>query len=293
MLVSLGWVTNAVRRQPGRRSYLYLSLLYPSVMIMVYAFGSGMMTALGRASFGIEQAYSSRYLFHSAALWVGFIAALNTHRILAARMRQEAGNFRGACLCVLAVFSILLVRTWNHFYKQFEPLRVARMQTLLNVRMLSLVPKSPMVEKTCPWLDLPALVKALAGKGIYDPSGYGDWLVEALKHPQAMVGGAAQIVPRPQQEIGITGWAINPERDRPADSVLLCRRGQAGNLEPFIMLAVGFKRNDIVRDTGKASLRKSGFMEAFRWPESDDIGSVEMFSVNERDRLLYPLRRIP
>ena len=293
VLISLGWLTNAIRRQPGRRGCLYLGMLYPSVMIMVYAFGSGMMTALGRASFGVEQAYSSRYLFHSGALWVGFIAALNTHRVLTVRMRQEAGHFRRILLGVLIVFSSLLSRTWNHFYKQFEPLRIARLQTLLNVRMLSVAPKSPMVDRTCPWVDLPALVRALTEKGLYDPSTYGDWLTEGLKHPRPVPGGHVQHLRRPSPEIGITGWAISPEKDKPADSVLICRRGQTGQLEPFIMIAVGFKNNEVIRDTGKASLRKSGFLEVFPWPVGDDFTAAEMFSVDERNRLLYPVTKIP
>jgi len=293
VLVSFGWMTNAIRKQPGRRGYLYLGMLYPSVMIMVYAIGSGAMTALGRASFGIEQAYSSRYLFHSGTLWVGFIAALNTHRIFAARLQQEAGNFRRILLGALVVFSVLLARTWNHFYKQFDSLRIARVQTLLNVRMLSLAPKSPMVDKTCPWVDLPALVKSLTEKGLYDPSTYGDWLTAGLKHPQSAPGGQVQCLPRPSPEIGITGWAISPEKEKPADSVLICRHGHAGQLEPFIMVAVGLRNNEVVRDTGKASLRKSGFMEVFRWPEGDDFTSAEMFSVDERNRRLYPVTKIP
>ena len=293
MLGSLAWVTNLIRRQPTGMNRLVLSMLYPSVMIMVYALGSGMMTALGRASFGVDQAYSSRYLFHSGTLWVGFIAALNTHRLLAVRMRREAGNLRAVLVGALVVFSLLLVRTWNHFYKQFDSLKIARTQTLLNVRMLSVAPKSPMVARTCPWLDLPALIKTLAEKRLYNPSPYGEWLVEALKHPRRAIGGQVHLLPRTDPEIAITGWAISPEKNRPADSLLICRRNQAGLLEPFIMVAVGFKNNEVIRDTGNKSLRNSGFLETFRWPEPNGFGSAELFSVDEGSRLLYPVKRIP
>ena len=293
VLILAVWVTHRIKREPGRRRFLYLSTLYPSALIIAYALASGMMTAVGRASFGIEQAYSSRYLFHSGALWVGFVAALNTHRILIGRMREEAINFRRIFQGALILFSILLVRSWHHGYKLFEPLKIARVQTLLTVRLLAVVPKSPMVDKTCPWLDLPLLVKTLTEKGIYNPSSFGDWLSEELPHPQLAAGGVVRVVSRPQPEIGVMGWGIIPDRDMPADSVLLCRRGQTGNLEPFIMLAVGLKRNDLVRETGKASLRNSGFLEVFRWLEADDFGSAEMFSVDERNRRLYPMSRIP
>ena len=293
VLMLVGWLTKTIKQQPEEKSYLYLTMLYPSVMVMVYALGSGMMTALGRASFGVEQAYSSRYLFHSATLWVGFIAALNTHRILATNEGKESKKFSQVFLTVLIVFSALLVRTWNHAYKQFDLLRIARLQTLLNVRMLAIAPKSPMVEKTCPWLDLPLLVKTLTEKGIYNPSVFGEWLIEEAKHPQLVSGGIVQVVPRPQPEMGVMGWASIPDRNAPADSVLICRKSKTGTWEPFIMLAVGFHRNDLVRQTGKPSLRKSGFLEVFPWPETDDFATVEMFSVDERNQHLYPISRIP
>ena len=292
VLILLGCLAAKIRKEPGARSYLHLRMLYPSLLIIAYAFSSGLMTALGRAAFGVEQAFSSRYLFHSGALSVGLITALNTHRIHTARMRQKAGNFSRAFHGALILFSILLMRTWHHGRQQFATMEIARMQTLLTIRMLAVVPKSPMVDKTCPWLDLPLLLKTLREKGIYDPSSYGDWLTEAARHPQPALGGAVQVLPRPQSEIGVMGWAMIPDRHTPADSVLLCRMGKDGNLEPCIMLAVGYKRNNIARETGHSSLLQSGFLEVFPWPEDGDFDSVEMFSVDERNRRLYPLSRI-
>ena len=149
-----------------------------------------------------------------------------------------------------------------------------------------------MVDKTCPWLDLPRLTTTLREKGIYDPPSYGEWLAEAVKHPQPTSGGAVQIFQRPQSEIGVMGWAMIPDRNTPADSVLLCKMGKSGEVEPYIMLAVGFKRNDIAKQTGQSSLRPTGFLEVFPWPEGEDLDSVEIFSVDERNRRLYPLSRI-
>jgi hypothetical protein len=293
VLVLLGFMASTAKKQQGWRRLYYLRKLYPSLMLIIYAFGSGTMTSLGRAGFGIEQAWSPRYLIHSAVLSIGFIAALNTHRIIMARRRQPAIGFNRLCQGTIALLSFLMLRSWNHGYKDFEMVRISRTQQLMNIRMLPLAPDNPMLAKICPWLDLPALLGTLKAKGIYDPSSYGEWLRDAVKHPQQAKGGAVQVLPRPQSEIGVMGWATIPERNVPADSVLLCRRGKTGELEPYFMLAVGFKRDEPVRETGKSSLRKSGFLEVFRWPEGDDFSSVEMFSVDESNRRLYPIPRIP
>ncbi len=293
MLVSLAWLTYRIRTQSLSKNRRYLGMLYPAILIMVYALGSGMMTTLGRASFGVDQAYSSRYLFHSGTLWVGFVAALNTCRLLAARRQQQPGYFRGVLVGALVVFSILLARTWNHFYKQFDLWRMGRLQTLLTVRMLSYSPKSPMVARTCRWLDLPPIVQALAAKHLYDPSLYGDWLADAVKHPHPVGGGQFRVLPSPAREIAITGWAISPEKVKPADSVLVCRRNKEGQPEPFIMLAVGYRNNEVIRDTGKASLGRSGFFETFPWPETEDFATAALFAVDEQNKALHPISRTP
>jgi hypothetical protein len=93
------------------------------------------------------------------------------------------------------MLSIFVLRCWHHGYQAFELMELARMQVLLTVRRLALVPNSPMVEKACPWLDLPVLITTLREKGIYNPSSFGEWLFDEVKHPQSVAGGVVQIRP--------------------------------------------------------------------------------------------------
>jgi len=115
----------------------------------------------------------------------------------------------------------------------------------------------------------------------------------ALKHRQPETGGAVQI-----QRVGdagtiLIGWAAIPRKNTPADLVLVCRKGESGNLEPWMMLVVGFTRKEVVKSTGQRSLLKCGFQEAFPWKSADPIPPMEIFAVDEKSKLLYPIPFVP
>jgi hypothetical protein len=280
-----------VRSHPGWRSVSYLRMQYPALLIITYAFASGLTTAVGRAGFGVEQAFSSRYLFHSGALLVGLIAAFNSQRILTPRLRQPAGNYQRVLRGVIAAFLILFVRTWHHYLPWFEDMRIGRVQNLLTVRMLALAPKSALVDRACAWTDLSVLVRTLNDRHIHETASFGDWILEELKHPGKENGGFARLSNRSPSETGIIGCAVKPLQNVPADSVLVCRRGQAGGLEPWMMLATGFKNKDV--PPGKPFPAKSGFMESFPWDPTAGVPAMELFSVDESNRRLYPILQIP
>lgn len=282
----------APRKGHGHNAF-QLRMLYPSIIIIVYAFGSGLMTSLGRAAFGLEQAVSPRYLFHSGVLSVGLIAAFNAIRIIRGRTQKEERGYLGVFVAVVVLLTFLSCRAWRHGYKQLEPARLARLETLLTVRMLSLAPTGLLVERTCPWLNLPSLVRTLQAKRIYDPTSFGEWLLSEIKAPSMQNGGSFAISRSKPSDISVLGWGILPDANTPADFVLVCRKNAAGILEPAAMLPIGFTRDDVARKTGKPALRKSGFASTFPWTEALDVTSIAFFSVDERNKRLFPLTLIP
>ncbi len=293
--VAVVFLSTALRvwKHPGVKTVSYLGMLYPSLLIIAYAFTSGLTTALGRAGFGVEQAFSSRYLFHSGALLVGLLAAFNSHRVAMLGSPQPQGNYGRTLRWTVVVFLLLFLRTWNHNFRWFEWIRLGRVQTQLTVRMLAVVPKSPLVEKACAWTDLSVLVKALHDRKLHETTSFGDWILDRSRHPETASGGFVRVDrPRPS-EIRIAGWAVKPLLDAAADSVLVCRKGQSGELEPWLMLAIGLRNKEVPGIQGKTLPAKSGFSESFRWETTGDAPSLVMFAVDERDRRFYPLSPIP
>jgi hypothetical protein len=293
VLVLIAWIARRVTKDRGWRSVAYLRTLYPSLLIIAYAFGSGLMTALGRAGFGVEQAFDSRYLFHSGTLSVGLVAALNAHRMFAMRTRKEVRNHSLALAGVVALFLVFVILGWREGIGSFSISRLARTQSLLTVRMLTIAPKSPLVDRLCPWADVSVLAKALKDRNIYSPPSFGDWMSYGLKHPHPETGGAVQIKRVGEAGTILIGWAAIPHKNTPADLVLVCRKGESGNLEPWMMLVVGFTRKEVVKSTGQRSLLKCGFQEAFPWKSADPIPPMELFAVDEKSKLLYPIPFVP
>ena len=286
-------IANRARKQPGWKTFHYLRMLYPSLLIIAYGFASGLTTALGRSGLGAAQAFSPRYLFHSGALLAGLIAACNAHRIIIPRLPKPSHDYSRAFRGAIVLFLILFLRTWHHNYRWFEWMRLNRVETLLTVRMLALVPKSPAVEKNCTWTDLSVLVKTLNDRNIHKTSSFGDWILDELKHPGKQNGGFARAGKHGPSEFAISGWAVKPLQNAPADSVLVCRRGQSGALEPWMMLVTGFKNKDVPGTPAEPMPEKSGFTESFKWDSTADLPSIELFSVDESNRHLYPISRIP
>lgn len=291
-VASIAWKVSKGR---GWRSVAYLRTLYPSLLIIAYALGSGAMTSLGRAPYGIEQAYDARYLFHSGALSIGLIAALNAHRAFTLRTRKETAIHNRGLATVVTLFLVFVILGWRNGYRTFPISRLTRSQNLLTVRMLAIAPKSPLVDRLCwSWADVSARVKALKDRRIYNPPSFGVWILEALRHPQLETGGSAQLTRLGEAGSILMGWAIIPALNKPADLVLVCRKGESGNREPWMMLVVGYPRKDMVKSTGHSFFLKSGFQDGFpSWKSAVPIPSMEMFAVDEKNRRLYPITLIP
>jgi hypothetical protein len=157
--------------------------------------------------------------------------------------------------------------------------------------MLALAPKSPLVDRACAWTDLSVLVRTLNDRHIHETASFGDWILEESRHPEKESGGFARISNRSPSEIGVVGCAVKSLQNVPADSVLVCRKNQSGGIEPWMMLAIGFKNKDV--PPGKPFPEKSGFMESFQWNPTTGVPAMELFSVDETNRRLYPILRIP
>jgi hypothetical protein len=252
-----------------------------------------MLTTVGRAGFGLDQAWSSRYLFHSGTLIVGLIAAFNVHRLTTFRVTKDVDRYTNVFCGIVLVLLILGVRTWNHGGKMFELMKIARTQDLLTVRLMTLAPGSPMVDKISAGTDLPTLVRTLIEKHIYDPSQFGMWLSDALRGSPLEANGIVESTSEGRAEITVAGWGMIPDENRPADSVLICRPRHGGDLEPWMMFAVGRKRVDVVQETGHKSLLRSGFMETFPWKEGLPTPSISAFAVDERRNQLYRISSPP
>src|SRR2546427_454008 len=85
----------------------------------------------GGAGFGTQQAFSPRYLFHSGALAVGLLAALNTWRIVGAGTPRVAQLAMRGIQCAVIFLSVFVFRGWRHGWQASAVMKIVRTQTLL------------------------------------------------------------------------------------------------------------------------------------------------------------------
>ena len=86
-----------------------VSIVYPSAL-GCYAIGSALMTAMGRASFGLTQALSSRYIIFSSLLWIANAILL----AFLACVRAETSGFTGKSLKTHEHVGVIV--TWRCCY---------------------------------------------------------------------------------------------------------------------------------------------------------------------------------
>lgn len=277
-----------LRVQHGWRAAHCLRKLYPALVVIAYGLASGAMTALGRFSTNPAQDAGSRYLFHSGMLVIGLLAAVNIRRQASDFAIRRPSVHRTVFIWAIALAAFFTMRSWRQGRKSFEALRLIRTQMLLNVRMLDIVPDSPLVKKMCPWADLPKIVSALRAHGIYSPPPLGIWLRNEPNQPLRENAGSAKIAAGDGSQFSIIGWAFIPYSNSPADSVLVCRRTPDGRREPWLLLAVGHKSKEAVSITGKNALSHSGFNEIIPW-SGTELPAVDLFAVDEERTRLFPI----
>ncbi len=296
VFVLLAFVIKAARVQRGWRAVRLTRILYPTLVIIAYACLSGAMTAVGRVSHGLGQTIAFRYLYHSGTLSLGLLAALNIRRVVARKWDSQAGFVRLLFAGTMLFFGYFIVRGWNQGLKLSDSARLERSQSLMTLRLGEIVPKSPLIDKVCPWANPLVVVDALRERGIYRVPALGDWLRRAPADVQQESGGQITVKRNAQNgadgkpEFAITGWAVIPDRSVPADAVLVCTRAPDGKLAPWLLLVVGYKEKGAIAATGKKSLLRSGVREVVPW-SSGDFPAIECFAVDEAGRRLFPLTK--
>ena len=214
-----------------------------------------LLTALGRAGFGTQQAFSPRYLFHSGSLAVGLLAAFNAWRIVGARRR--GGAIRHARRAIAVIFfacCLPQLAAWLAFFPNHENRPGADFAHGANAGTLS---GEPSRGQGLSMAESARLLASLKARGLYDPSNFDGWLLEALKSPppKRRAGPA-----RPQGTVGgrAHGLGIIPVRT-PRRTACWSAKESVRRTQAWLMLAVA------LGTTKPGSNRAASFGLAVSW----------------------------
>ncbi len=285
-LMALAAVVFAGARMLRARNGAVLASAWPWLMWLAYGLASGLVTTLGRAGFGIEQASSPRYA--SFAIWVLIGAA----GLLAAPFPRQLRTGRAPAVIwagiALLLGYLLAIGSWRNGLPGFEAKRLEQLQNRLTVRLVRHAPGNPLFDTVCMG-DIHERVLHLHQAGFFRFDLVGDWLPGKLRQPDGDGAGWFHLDRDSDGRRHVHGWAMLPPSRTPADFVLLCRPSGEDGLAVLTGLLVHLERPDVVQALGSNPLLRSGFSRRLDDSPATPEAAYVMFAVDERQQRVYRL----
>lgn len=238
-------------------------VLAPWAFLAANAIGSAAVTGIGRGRFGALQALVSRYVTISVPVWlcVAVVVALLVARALRCDDRRAPAAL--AAVAVAAGLATLAAQGWLRTWDVGARAMVVQHGELIeNRECLMDVARAPEACVARLFGDT-RLVRAAAarlqalGLGVFRPAARGRAFDAYTIVGAAGTGGwldRATVAAERPDRVHVTGWAFDPGRDVPPAGVLVVADNRVLGLA-----ATGEPRPDVVRGTGKAGLRDSGW----------------------------------
>jgi len=266
-VVALGLFTGGVLFAGGaiyrRRDW---RTFYPWLLLGAYACGSGVITAVGRLGFGLEQALADRYAAFTLSFYVALVGLY--FAIYSARARLASSAPRTLFLTQAAWLSGLAFLCWGlSFAKNAALIPVhheARLHCLRVLEWMEPIPDNPDLALVFPFADaLKRRARFLEECGILRLRFVHDPLASAVrKSPPPSDGAHGRIETRDldaQGALEVKGWAFLPEGNRRADCVVIGCEDAAGVFKPMSVLETGVPRPDLRDQTHNPRFYRAGF----------------------------------
>jgi hypothetical protein len=255
-----------------------------------YSLMSALITTLGRVGFGVQQSLSSRYTTFSLYLAV---AVVHLVAITLVEWKKKK-NFRNQILWIsfnrviyalLAIFFILYLIVSVLSAQTMPHIRHQRLKAKACIQMINVVsddeclktsyPIAEEVKKRANFLNEmkflnPKLTKSNRVEDIADrvqPNSNGDngWFDGLNK------------VDADNELYAASGWAILPDKEEPADAVILAYENNQTHSIMFKMAYVEVKRKDVAKVLKNNSYRYSGWQTTFA---KTDIPAKNSLKIN-------------
>ncbi len=127
---------------------------YPWLLIAAYALGTGIITALGRIGFGVQQALDNRYTVFSLFFYLALVGG--TFALYCARVRRGGQGVRACFLTNIGYLLGFTALCWTACYpKNFVSLRNHRhhqLQLRLALEWMDVIPDNPELALVFPYV---------------------------------------------------------------------------------------------------------------------------------------------
>ncbi|XGV99378.1 MAG: hypothetical protein ACAF41_10635 [Leptolyngbya sp. BL-A-14] len=264
------------------KALLYYST--PWVVIGGYSCASGLITTVGRLGLGLEAALSSRYPTFSLYLLVSliYLLAIVAENIIQNYYLHEIKKvriIRGVLVSLTASLIVLHTSTYLSHAKTMALDHRYRLHAKACLLFINFVDEKPTFEaRIYPYYEIgkPKIIQ-LNQNHFLKPA-----LVESpnlsiiegkrKQYPSEAYGFLDSITQTSESELLLSGWAVFPDRKKPADAVILAYETPNSAPKAFAIAPVIEKSKDIVRvfkDQAYQNVRWSKSLAVNKLPEGD------------------------
>ncbi|MDJ0556367.1 MAG: hypothetical protein QNJ68_18400 [Microcoleaceae cyanobacterium MO_207.B10] len=238
------------------QDYPLLNQMIGWIMIGFYSVLSALITSVGRVGFGVESSLPSRYTTFSLYLIVAIIHLLP---IVFSHARSQGYLTKSKILLqkitvFLAILGLVILQfqSFNYSLKEIQFWHDLRMQGKTCLSFINIIENQSCIEANL--LDNYDYVKVIANQlnylGMLKPGlliSDNITAIAAEKSKNQTYGALDGIIPLKPWYF-VNGWAFLPERNQPADAVILTYKNQAGEWIIFdVLMSAKTHRESLVQ----------------------------------------------
>jgi len=266
---------------------------YPWFLISAYGLSSGVITAMGRVGFGLEQALSTRYAVFSLFIYLGLVG---TTFALYCYDQDTVGAYRRPWIVIASIAVIALsAPAWRfclHDAKQKANRTGERNARLLcALECIDVFPTNPDLKLIFPYPDVLSIrAHAIAGAGLLRCHLLSPRLLDQLKeitHSSTDLSHGRLETAIVQENALITsGWIWSSKKNR--NCVLIAFKKPTGQVALMSVIAPTIARPDIERRYQHERMKPVGFRD--QTPVSMlGEGRIEAWAVDTTAEVAWPL----
>ncbi|MEM1170307.1 MAG: hypothetical protein AAGJ08_14825, partial [Cyanobacteria bacterium P01_H01_bin.35] len=226
------------------------------IMIGFYSIASALITSVGRVEFGAETALSSKYTTFSIYLIVAILHLLPIvfSHIYSQRYLQKIQVLLHKITVIIAIFGLLILnfQSFTYSVKEIQGVYQLRMTGKTCLSFINIIENKSCVEENV--LSSYNYVKYLANQlnnlGMLKPDLVISDNIEAIatkKQKDKSYGSLDAIIPLNNWYF-VNGWAFLPERNEPADAIILTYKNKADDWIIFdILMSAKTPRESLVQ----------------------------------------------
>jgi len=266
---------------------------YPWFLISAYGLSSGVITAMGRVGFGLEQALSTRYAVFSLFIYLGLVG---TTFALYCYDQDTVGAYRRPWIVIASIAVIALsAPAWRfclHDAKQKANRTGERNARLLcALECIDVFPTNPDLKLIFPYPDVLSIrAHAIAGAGLLRCHLLSPRLLDQLKeitHSSTDLSHGRLETAIVQENALITsGWIWSSKKNR--NCVLIAFKKPTGQVALMSVIAPTIARPDIERRYQHERMKPVGFRDQTRVSMLGE-GRIEAWAVDTTAEVAWPL----